>query len=220
MKLGGKTMCIEVEVVDASLNYNLLLGRSCTYPMQAMVAIVFRVLVFPHKGQIVTIDQLSFSHPDPSLGVSMVLMIDNPKLGIVNIGFGLCPPLMGTFDYPPPTYNVHYMSVVPDHSSAEIFQISSFDMTYFNDPWNIPSPLAMMEGIEHHGISMPLFATEVAYSIIQQASTDPNPTLAQDLDPVLEPTWAQGSLTDTDSLDLVFPSDEVIIEAMNNLDRP
>jgi hypothetical protein len=37
VQLGGKTMCIEVEVVDASLDYNLLLGRSWTYAMQAVV---------------------------------------------------------------------------------------------------------------------------------------------------------------------------------------
>ena len=150
----------------------------------------------------------------------MVLMIDNPHLGIINIGVGLCPPLMGTFDYPPPTDNVHYMSVVPDQSSAEIFQISSFDMTYFNDPWNLPSPSTMMEGIGHHVMAMPLYATEVAYSIVQQAFADPDTIPAQELDSVLEPIWAQGSLADSDYLDLVLPSEEAIIEAMTSLDRP
>jgi hypothetical protein len=58
------------------------------------------------------------------------------------------------------------------------------------------------------------------YSIVQQASTDPDLTPAQELDPVLEPIWAQGSLATTDSLDLVFPSDEVIIEALTGPDRP
>jgi hypothetical protein len=61
MQLVGKTMCIEVEVVDASLNYNLLLGRSWTYSMQVVVGIVFWVVFFLHEGRIVTIDQLSFS---------------------------------------------------------------------------------------------------------------------------------------------------------------
>ena len=56
MQLGGKTACIKVEVVDASLGYNLLLGRSWTYAMQAMVMTVFWVLLFPHEGQIVSID--------------------------------------------------------------------------------------------------------------------------------------------------------------------
>jgi hypothetical protein len=64
------------------------------------------------------------------------------------------------------------------------------------------------------------FAVEVAYSIIQRASSDPNLTLAQELDPMLDPIWAQGSLEDTNSLDLVFPSDEVIIEAMTSPDKP
>jgi hypothetical protein len=61
MQLGGKTVCVEVEVFDAPLDYNVLLGRSWTYAMQAVVATVFRVLLFPHEGQIVTINQLSFS---------------------------------------------------------------------------------------------------------------------------------------------------------------
>jgi hypothetical protein len=67
--------------------------------MYAVVATIFWVLLIPHKEQIVSIDQLSFSHSDPSLGASKVPMIDNPQPDVVNIGFGLCPPLMGTFDY-------------------------------------------------------------------------------------------------------------------------
>jgi hypothetical protein len=167
-----------------------------------------------------SIDQLSFSHPDPSSGASTVPMIDNPQPDIVNVGVGLCPPLMGTFDYPPPSDDVKFISVVPDQPKAEIFQVSSFRMTYFNDLWTLPSPSAMMEGTGHHGMSMPLSMTEVAYSIVQQASADPDLTPAQELDPVLEPIWAQGSPTTTDSLDLVFPSDEVIIEALTGPDKP
>jgi hypothetical protein len=137
MQLGGKTVCIEVEVVDVSLDYNLLLGRSWTYAMQGEVTTVFRVFLFPHEDWIMTIDQLSFSRPDPSLGVSSVLMIDNPQPGIVNVGVGLCPSLMGTFNYPPPQGDVKFIS---DHHKVEFFQVSSFCTTYFNDPWILPSP--------------------------------------------------------------------------------
>jgi hypothetical protein len=77
-----------------------------------------------------------------------------------------------------------------------------------------------MEGTGHHGMAMPLSTTEVVYSIVQQASADLGSTPTQKLDPVLELTWAQGSLTDTDSLDLVLPSDEAIIEAMTSPDKP
>jgi hypothetical protein len=41
VQLGGKTMCVEVEVVNVPLNYNLLLGRSWTYAMHVVVAMVF-----------------------------------------------------------------------------------------------------------------------------------------------------------------------------------
>jgi hypothetical protein len=78
----------------------------------------------------------------------------------------------------------------------------------------------MMDGTGHLGMSMPLFVAEVAYSLVQQTSTHTDPAPAQELDPLLEPIWAQGSLAHTNSLDLVFPSDEAIIEAMTSPDKP
>jgi hypothetical protein len=114
MYLGGKTVCTEVELVNAPLNYNLLLGRSWTYAMDAVVATVFRLLLFPHEGRIVTIDQFSFFHPDPSSGASTVSMIDNPQPSTVNLGVGFFPSLMGTFDYPPPSGDVKLISVSHD----------------------------------------------------------------------------------------------------------
>jgi hypothetical protein len=126
-QLGGKTVCVEVEVVDASLTYNLLLGRSWTYSMQAVVVTFFQVFLFPHEGHIMSIDQLSFSRPNPSSGVSIVPMIDNPQLDIVNVGVGLCPPLMGTFNYPPSTENVQYISTFPNHHRLKYFKSHRFE---------------------------------------------------------------------------------------------
>jgi hypothetical protein len=210
-------VCIEVEVVDAPLDYNLLLGRSWTYAMQAVVATVFRVLLFPLEGRIVTIDQLSFSRPDPTLGASTVPMIDNPQVGVINVGVGLCPSLMGTFDYPPPQGDVKFIST---HHKADIFHVSSFRTTYSQDPWILPSSSATMDETGHAGMSMPLSAAEAAYSLVQQTLATPDPTPAQELDPLLEPIWAQGSLATTDLLDLVLPSDKVVIEAMTSPDKP
>jgi hypothetical protein len=165
----------------------------------------------------VTIDQLFFSRPDPALGASMVPMIDNPQPGVVNVGFGLCPSLMGTFDYPPPHDDVKFIS---NHHKVEIFQVLLFRTAYFEDPWILPSPSSTMDEIGHSGMSMPLSAAEVAYSLVHQASVNTNPTLAQELDPLLEPIWAQGSLANIDSLYLVFPSNEAVIEAMTSPDKP
>jgi hypothetical protein len=62
VQLGGKTVEVDVEVVDAPLDYNLLLGCNWTYAMTTVVSSIFRTLCFPHEGKIVTIDQLSFVH--------------------------------------------------------------------------------------------------------------------------------------------------------------
>jgi hypothetical protein len=78
MQLEGKTMCVEVEVVNVPLNYNIFLGRSWTYSMTTVVSTIFRVLCFPHEGRIITVDQLSFSRPGPSSRAPTVSMIDNP----------------------------------------------------------------------------------------------------------------------------------------------
>jgi hypothetical protein len=217
VQLGGNTMCVEVEVVNAPLDYNLLLGMSWTYAMQAVFATFFHVLLFPHKGRIVTIDQLSFSRPDPSLGASMVPMIDNPQPGVVNIGVGLCPSFMGTFDCPPSHDDIKFIS---NHHKVEIFQVSSFRMTYFEDPWILPSPSTTMDETGHSSMSMPLSTIEVVYSLVQQASSNPDPTPTQELDPLLEPIWVQGSLANIDSLELVLPFDEAVIEAMTSPDKP
>ena len=50
VRLGGKTIAIEVEVVDAPLDYNLLLGRNWMYSMQAVASSMFCIVCFPHNG--------------------------------------------------------------------------------------------------------------------------------------------------------------------------
>jgi hypothetical protein len=124
---------------------------------------------------------------------------------------------MGTFNYPPPQSDIKFIS---NHHKVDIFQVSSFCTTYFDDPWILPSSSATMDGTGHPGMSMPLSAAEVAYSLVQQTSANTDPTPAQELHPLMEPIWAQGSLAHTDSLDLVLPIDEAIIEAMTNPDKP
>lgn len=59
-KLGGKTIFIKVKVVDASIDYNFLLGRPSFYDMKLVASFVFHVVCFPHKGKIVTINQLDY----------------------------------------------------------------------------------------------------------------------------------------------------------------
>ena len=58
--LGGKTVYIDVMVVQHPLYFDLLLGHDYVYAMKDVVSTLFRVIHFPHDGKIVTIDQLYF----------------------------------------------------------------------------------------------------------------------------------------------------------------
>jgi hypothetical protein len=48
IQLGGKNITVDVEVVDAPLDYNLLLGRSWFYAMTTVASSVFLCVQFPH----------------------------------------------------------------------------------------------------------------------------------------------------------------------------
>ena len=73
-----------------SVDFNLLLGCDYVYAMKAVVSTLFRVMYFPHDGNIMTIYQLSFVTPDhhvtPSnqttLNVPHVIMVPSPSLAM------------------------------------------------------------------------------------------------------------------------------------------
>ena len=61
--LAKKTILIEIEVVNTQLDYNLLLGRSYMYTMRFVTSTVFRLMMFPHEGKIMTIYQMTYHDP-------------------------------------------------------------------------------------------------------------------------------------------------------------
>ena len=60
--LAGKIVLIDIEVVNAQLHYNLLLRRSYMYAMRAVASTVFHLMMFPHEGKIVMVDQLTYQN--------------------------------------------------------------------------------------------------------------------------------------------------------------
>ena len=56
IEVKGKMVNLDVEVVDAPMDYNLLLSHNWSYAMTANVSSVFHLIMFPHKGKIVKID--------------------------------------------------------------------------------------------------------------------------------------------------------------------
>ena len=90
IRVGGKVVKIEVEIIDSNQDYNLLLGRNLIYEMEAIVSSLFRILCFPHKGRIVKIDQLDYSPGDShTTSDSTVPLVHNPRQPIKNLRVGL-----------------------------------------------------------------------------------------------------------------------------------
>ena len=102
---------VEVEVIDAPLDYKLLLGSNWTYAMVVIILFVFHTLCFPHEGKIMTIDQLSFEYASPNAFVGpLILVVDNSQSKTENIDVGMYLSLMGTFDFMAPIHHVYAMS--------------------------------------------------------------------------------------------------------------
>ena len=109
--LVGKTVTVDVEVVDKKLDYNLLLGRSWTYAMTTVVSTVFRIILFPLDGKVITVDQLSFCTSDYSpLSNGSVPLVGGVTDSFVSISTNLlkASSLMGFF--PLPCHRFHNQS--------------------------------------------------------------------------------------------------------------
>ena len=74
-------------VVQGPSDFNLLLGRDYFYAMKAVVSAVvstlFRVMHFPHDGNIVTIDQVSFVTLDHRITPSNQIALNVPHVLVV-----------------------------------------------------------------------------------------------------------------------------------------
>jgi hypothetical protein len=189
VQLGGKTVEVEVEVVDAPLEYNLLLGRNWTYAMFVIVSFIFCTLCFTHEGNIVMIDHLSFAYsiPNASLGQS-ILVIDNSRPTTENIVVGMYSSLMGTFDFSAPNHQVYAIS----SRSVSTGRSIPFRTSYFYDLWTLPSLTLSCEGQSHAGMAMPLSTVEITYQDILNSFTDPDPVPSptDEEDLMSRPVWA------------------------------
>jgi hypothetical protein len=137
VQLGGGIIFVDVEVVEAPLYYNLLLGRSWFYAMTIVASSVFRCVQFPHQGKIVTIDQLDYCTPySRNKTTNNIPFFWDSNITYESVGVGLLKDssLMGTFPTPIPQIPQHISTInmisTMVHQSLESF-----------DPLIVPSPL-------------------------------------------------------------------------------
>ena len=113
--------------------------------MSAIASTVFWVVVFPHEGKLVTVDQLDFTRKcHLESNESAVPLVDQVKPTAQSLGDGMYASLMGTFDLPS---LVNYI----DSTSVGKPIATVVDRT---DPWVLPTP---------HEPEVPLSAVKVAY---------------------------------------------------------
>lgn len=60
VQLVDKIVLIDIKVLDAQLDCNILLGRSYMYEMLVVSSSIFRVMIYPHDGKIITIHKITY----------------------------------------------------------------------------------------------------------------------------------------------------------------
>jgi hypothetical protein len=207
INLGGKTVTIDLEVVDPPLDYNLLLGRSWFYAMTVIASLIFRCVQFPNQGEIVIVDQLDFCTTNARVpATNNIPFLRDHKIMYESIGVGLLKDssLMVTFPTPlPPT--THHISTVDMISTVAYQSLES------SDPWIVPSPLEF----DALGDTMPPILAETSYVSIQ--STSPSSYDQHLLAP--DGYSMQSRLISLpsaiDYISPIFPSDESIMEMLS-----
>ena len=196
-----------MEIIDANLDYNLLLHTNWIYEMDAIVLSLFHILYFPHEGRIVRIDQLEYSLGDSHTTLdSIVPLVENPRQPIENLGVGMYSSLIGIFDLPHTTTRINAISSSRGPSRKDFFQTH-----YFSDPWTLPSSTTTLDGGQVGGMEFPMSAAELIYhSIFNSADNHPTPFSQNELDGNVALAWTLDSTSALDCLDIVSPSEEEI----------
>jgi hypothetical protein len=141
--LGGKTVFIDVMVVQDPLDFSLLLGRDYVYAMKAIVSTLFRVISFPHDGRVVTVDQLSFIDPAwiASLNGSYMQMVSPPP----QVNYVALSPMASTSDDLDPVVDMVISSIgllEPDLFTP----VATLDMVSFQSVF-LPSSEDLLEAM-------------------------------------------------------------------------
>ena len=103
IELGSKTVTVDVEVVDAPIDYSFLLGPSWIHAMMAIMYLESRVIQFPHWGNIVMIDQLDYCMLETNIQSNVPFIRDALKeFQDIRVRSSKTDSLMGNFVIPQP----------------------------------------------------------------------------------------------------------------------
>jgi hypothetical protein len=92
------------------------------YAMKVVASSIFRTIMFPHNGKIVTIDQVSHYEPNPSANLDNILPLihtNHDTYPLVEMGPGIFkdPSLLGTYHGAPPLLPPNQVCVVTSNKT-------------------------------------------------------------------------------------------------------
>jgi hypothetical protein len=117
VKLGRKTILIDIEFIDAPLDYNILFRCSYMYVMKVVAFYVFHMMMFPHNGKIITIDQITHYEPNQSANIDNIIPLVRTSLdafSVIDMGPRIFkdPHLLGTYHGAPPLLHPYGLAQV------------------------------------------------------------------------------------------------------------
>ena len=177
--------------------------------MIVVVSTVFRLIMFPHKGNIFKFDQLYYYTSDPA-SMDSVPYVGKSITPYEDIGvvFLKDSTLMGNFSMPPPN--------IP-RTISNINMIISSTMP-FDDPWILP----LKYELDLYGSEIPLSLYKLEYVAVQSLF-DPPSTKTDQVNMISDKSSPLSGLPTTpfpDPFHQVFSTDEIVQEIISFNDLP
>ena len=159
---------LEVKVIDGLLDYNLLLCRTWVYSMGFFVSTYSKMTDFPHKGGIVSIDQITLFSTNSQVTRIIPLVGETPHwYQHVRVGLLKDSSLMRTFSLAP-----HF----PKKSNPVSHLNMIYSCTTPTNPWEV-SDESKIDTFRYH---MPLISIELDCEAIYLACV-PHSTLSSSI---------------------------------------
>ena len=153
---------------------------------------------------------MSFDHSSTSTSPgSTILVIDNSYPEIENVGVGMYPSLMGTFNISAPILTIGSTLGSESSSSSSV----PFCTMYLENSWTLPYMRTSDEDPIPTKMEMSLSVVEITYQATLDSIIDTNSSSLQteEEDTFALHAWVFVSSCSHDCFDDVFPSDEAIL---------
>jgi hypothetical protein len=146
IELRGKTILIDIEVIDAPLDYNILFVHSFMYAMKAVASSVFQTIMFPHNRNIVTIDQVSHYEPNPYANLDNILPLihtNHDTYPLIDMGPRIFKDssLLGTYHGAPPLLPPNQVCVVTSNKNHTVDTHPPQEASAIPDVSTVAAPL-------------------------------------------------------------------------------